>query len=185
MVKKLHRSIAISIFAAVCVVCALIAVCLFSGTRSARAEGYVTDEDAKTITFNGEAAFDITESNGVKTINALKPESVALIDNYEKVILDIPDGIEVLADNAFDRKNGMETQIDGVMRRHKIVKVTMTDSVKIIGNSVFFHCKNLTDVTLSDSLTSIGSNAFYSLNGNAYTYTDGPTNDDNPDGRVK
>lgn len=185
MVKKLHRSIAISIFAAVCVVCALIAVCLFSGTHSARAEGYVTDEDAKTITFNGEAAFDITESNGVKTINALKPESVALIDNYEKVILDIPDGIEVLADNAFDRKNGMETQIDGVMRRHKIVKVTMTDSVKIIGNSVFFHCKNLTDVTLSDSLTSIGSNAFYSLNGNAYTYTDGPTNDDNPDGRVK
>ncbi len=60
----------------------------------------------------------------------------------------VPDGIDVIADNAF---NGNEY----------IVRISMPDTVTAIGESAFEGCSALEEVTLSESLTEIGEWAFW------------------------
>ena len=59
----------------------------------------------------------------------------------------IPNGVKEIAANAFYEKN--------------ITSVTISDSVKTIGNSAFGCCYNLAEVHIPSTVETIGSNAFY------------------------
>jgi len=59
----------------------------------------------------------------------------------------IPDGIDVIPNNAFNNNRTLKS-------------VTMPDSVKHIGDRAFYYCSKLEEITLSSGLKSIGNEAF-------------------------
>jgi len=49
----------------------------------------------------------------------------------------------------------------GVFNSALFTKVTIGDSVSLVGNYAFYNCTSLTSITIPDSVTSIGKYAFY------------------------
>ena len=64
----------------------------------------------------------------------------------------IPNSVEMIGDNAFERCSGLTS-------------VTIPNSVTSIGDSAFRDCSGLTNVTIGNSVETIGDHAFYCCSG--------------------
>ncbi|QHQ59503.1 leucine-rich repeat protein [Anaerocolumna sedimenticola] len=86
----------------------------------------------------------------------------------------VPDGVEAIGQNAFNRSYIMNKTITSVILPDSVTaignlsfyscdnleSVKMSDSVKSIGREAFFGCTNLTEISSLEGVTTIGSHAF-------------------------
>ena len=86
-----------------------------------------------------------SEINGKKVVSIGEK---AFNDNYYCINVQIPDGVTEIKDNAF--KNCVSLK-----------KVTIPESCKTLGKSIFEECKLLTYVNIPDGVTEIPEKAFY------------------------
>lgn len=86
-----------------------------------------------------------SEINGKKVVSIGEK---AFNDNYYCINVQIPDGVAQIKDNAFKNCVSLE-------------KITIPESCKTFGKSVFEECKLLTDVNIPNGVTEIPEKAFY------------------------
>lgn len=81
----------------------------------------------------------------------------------------VPDGIKMIGDEAFKRKNirtvvlpeGLHTIGASAFEYSKLETIIIPDSVKVIKESAFSNCENLKTIKLPENLTEISDETFY------------------------
>lgn len=146
---------------AVCVIGA--SALLFSAPKAYAASSPVQPIASGTsVTLNKEDDFDIenttaasTDNSGTtyKVLKGIKAEKIAELQSYDSIIIEIPEGVEVIEARAFrNLTSNIGNAVNG-----KITSVKISSSVKIINAEAFYECRNLqtVDFTGATSLTEI------------------------------
>ncbi len=146
---------------AICVIGA--SALLFSAPKAYAASSPVQPIASGTsVTLKDESDFDIENTTAAsmdnsgttyKVLKGIKADKIAELQNCDSIIIEIPEGVEVIEVRAFRNTNdSYGNPVNG-----KITSVKISSTVQIINAEAFYECRNLqtVDFTGATSLTEI------------------------------
>ncbi len=125
--------------------------------------------DLKSMFVDPENQYFSSDESGV-LFNKDKTELIRYPKDSSVKSYVIPDGVKVIADNAFSEvrwlravtlPESVTTIGDAAFNELPISSIVIPEGVTTIGENAFYRCTSLASVSLPDSVTSIGNSAFY------------------------